>query len=118
MLYILREVYFKTKCILGLKFRFKFVVKGKSDSEYAKDESKKSVNRWGVWLFEAAIIFWGKMTPILALSITEAEFYAEILYVQDMMFVMRILNSLGIMVELPMVLEVDDKGASDIQTIG
>ena len=54
------------------------------------------------------------MMPVIALSVTEAELYAAIMCVQDMLYAMRILNSMGLEVELPMVLEVDNKGAVDI----
>ena len=55
-----------------------------------------------------------KMMPILALSVTEAELYAAIQCVMDMLFVMRVLLSIGLQVALPMILEVDNKGAVDI----
>ena len=37
---------------------------------------------------------------------------------QDMLFVMHILNSLGSKVELPMILEIDNRGAVDITKNG
>ena len=52
--------------------------------------------------------------PIIALSVTEAELFAATQCAQDMLFVMHILNSLGLKVELPMVLEIDNRGAVDI----
>src|SRR5687768_8911016 len=54
------------------------------------------------------------MMPIVALSATEAELFATILCVQDMMYVMRLLNSMELKVKLPMVLYVDNKGAKDL----
>jgi hypothetical protein len=53
------------------------------------------------------------MMPIIALSVTEAELYAAVLCAQDMLFIMRLLFSLGMDVQLPMILEVDNKGAVD-----
>jgi hypothetical protein len=93
---------------------FIFKIKGKSDSEYGKDESRKSVNGWAVWLCLAAVVFRSKMMPIIALSVTEAELFAATQCAQDMLFVMCILNSLGLKVELPMILEIDNRGAVDI----
>jgi hypothetical protein len=54
------------------------------------------------------------MMPIVALSVTEAELFAGVMCVQDMLFIMRVLNSLGLQVELPMILEIDNKGAKDL----
>jgi hypothetical protein len=92
---------------------FEFTINGKSDSEYAKDETRKSVNGWAVWLNDAPISFRSKMMPIVALSVTEAELFAAVLCAQDMLFAMRILNSMGLKVKLPMKLEIDNKGAKD-----
>ena len=52
--------------------------------------------------------------PIVALSVTEAELFAATQCAQDMLFEMRILNSMGLKVKLPMTLEVDNKGAKDL----
>ena len=53
------------------------------------------------------------MMPIIALSVTEAELFAAVLCAQDMMYIWRILTCIGLIVELPMILEVDNKGAVD-----
>jgi hypothetical protein len=58
---------------------FEFIINVKSDSEYAKDETRKSVNGWAVWLNDAPITFRSKMMPIIALSVTEAELFAAVL---------------------------------------
>lgn len=92
---------------------FLFRIKGKSDSEYAKDESRRSVNGWAVWLCLAPVSFRSKMMPIVALSVTESELFSACLCAQDMLFVLRLLNSLGLKVELPMILEIDNKGSVD-----
>ena len=42
---------------------------------------------------------------------TEAELYAAVSTAQDMLYCMNVLLSLGLSVELPMVLEVDNMGA-------
>eukprot|EP00957_Ditylum_brightwellii_P081516 6201782-Ditylum_brightwellii.AAC.1 len=49
--------------------------------------------------------------PIVALS--EAELFAAVLCAQDMMCAIRILNSKGLQVKLPMVLYIDNKEAKD-----
>jgi hypothetical protein len=93
---------------------FLFEVEGWSDSEYAKDTTRRSVNGWSVFLNGSAISFRSKMMPIVALSVTEAELFAAVLCAQDMMYALRIMNSIGLKVKLPMKLYVDNKGAKDL----
>ena len=47
----------------------------------------------------------------VVLSVTEAELYVAVSTSQDMLYVMNVLLSIGLFVELPMVLEVDNMGA-------
>jgi hypothetical protein len=54
------------------------------------------------------------MMPMVALLVTEAELFAAVMTVQDMLFIMRIVESMGLLVELPMLLEIDNKGAKDL----
>ncbi len=44
------------------------------------------------------------------LSTTEAETYAGVICVQDMLYMKNVLESLGLKVKLPMVLEMDNQG--------
>eukprot|EP00957_Ditylum_brightwellii_P035064 2658057-Ditylum_brightwellii.AAC.1 len=53
------------------------------------------------------------MIPIIVLLVTEAELYAAVLCIQDMLFVIRILNAIGLQVKLPMTLYINNKGAAD-----
>jgi hypothetical protein len=48
------------------------------------------------------------------LSVTEAETVAAVECVQDMLFGMHLLESMGLKVKKPMVLEIDNKGAKDL----
>ena len=52
--------------------------------------------------------------PIIALSVTEAELFAAVQCAQDLMFIMRLLGTLGLRVKLPMKLTIDNKGAHDL----
>eukprot|EP00957_Ditylum_brightwellii_P171337 13043305-Ditylum_brightwellii.AAC.1 len=54
------------------------------------------------------------MQKIVALSITEAETVAAVHCAQDMLYVKRLLESMELQVELPMILEVDNSGAVDL----
>jgi hypothetical protein len=67
-----------------------------------------------VFLNGSAIAFRSKMMPIVALSVTEAELYAAVQCAQDMLYAMRIINSMGLKVKLPMLLVDDNKGAKDL----
>jgi hypothetical protein len=94
---------------------FLFELEGWSDSEYAKDDSRRSVNGWSVFLNGSAIAFRSKMMPTVALSVTEAELYAAVQCAQDMLYAMRIMISIGLKVKLPsMRLIVENKGANDL----
>ena len=48
------------------------------------------------------------------LSVTEVEIAAEVMVAQDMLYIYRLLESLELEVELPMVLEMNNSGAVDI----
>ena len=52
--------------------------------------------------------------PIIALSVTYAELFSVVMCAQDRLFIMRILNSMGLKVELLMKLKIDNKGAKYI----
>ena len=54
------------------------------------------------------------MQRIIALSVTEAETISGVTCVQEMIYAMKILLSLGLLVELPMILEINNKGAVDM----
>jgi hypothetical protein len=50
----------------------------------------------------------------VTLSVTEAELAAATACSHDMLFAMRVLESIGLTVKKPMTLEVDNKGAKDL----
>jgi hypothetical protein len=94
---------------------FEFKVRGRADSNYAKDvETRRSISGVLTYLNGAVITTRSKMMPIVALSVTEAELFAAVMCVQDMLFIMRVLLSMGLKVQLPMILEIDNKGAKDL----
>ena len=51
------------------------------------------------------------MQKIVALSVTEAELIAAVMCVQHMLYVLRLLESMGLLVEYPMEIEIDNSGA-------
>ena len=94
---------------------FEFIIRGKSDSEYATDpETRRSVSGVTVFLFDAVIKASSRMQKCITLSVTEAEFVAIVECIQDMMFAMRVIESMGLKVKLPMIVESDNKGAIDL----
>ncbi len=47
----------------------------------------------------------------MALSVTDAELYAAFMTAQDMMYILHMLESIELQAQLPMIFEVDNKGA-------
>jgi hypothetical protein len=62
----------------------------------------------------ATVVMRSKMQKVVALSVTEAELMSGTECVQDMLYTMRIFESMGLKVEKPMILEIDNKGAVDL----
>jgi hypothetical protein len=90
---------------------FKLIIRGISDSDFEKDpKTRKSVSGNSTFLCGAPIIQRSTMQRIVALSVTEAELFAATNNVQDMLYTKRIIESLGLHVQLPMILEVDNNG--------
>ena len=54
------------------------------------------------------------MQKTVALSVTEAELMAWVTCVQDMLYAKKGMNELQLKVKLPMLLEMDNKGAVDL----
>ena len=91
-----------------------FEIMGKADSEFAKHDTRRSVNGGITYLERAIVKQFSKMMPIVALSTTEAETYSAVMTAQDMMFVYHVMRHLGLKVTLPMILYCDNKGAVDL----
>jgi hypothetical protein len=94
---------------------FEFVVKGRTDSDFSSDpETRKSVTAVTTFLCGAVVTTKSKMQKCVTISVTEAEFVAGCEGAQDMLFIMRLLESMGLKVQKPMILEMDNKGAVDL----
>jgi hypothetical protein len=63
---------------------------------------------------DAPVVSSCKMQGHVTLSVTEAELAAATQCAQDMLFVMRVIESIGLKVKKPMILQVDNKGAKDL----
>ena len=88
-----------------------FEIMGKSDSEYGKHSSRRSVNAGITYLDGAIVKQYSKMMPIVALSTTEAELYSAVITAQDMMFPYHVVVGLELRVKLPMTVYCDNNGA-------
>ncbi len=85
------------------------------DSDYAKDsQMQKSISGYRVLLEGAPVMFKSSTQKSVALSVCEAEQTAGVLCAQDMMYVRNVLESMGLKVKLPMILEMDNKGGVDL----
>ncbi len=80
--------------------------------DYAKEpKDRHSVAGHMVYLEGAPAMFKSSTERTVSLSIAKAETYAGVTYVQDMLYMKNLLDSLGLRVKLPMVLEMDNQGA-------
>ncbi len=89
-----------------------FVISGCLNSDYAKEPNDRcSVSGDMVDLQGAPAMFKSSKERTVSLSTTEAETYAGVTCFQDMLYMKNVLESLGLRVKLPMVLEIDNQGA-------
>ena len=94
---------------------FEFIVSGCSDSNYAKcPDTRRSVSGYTAKLEGVPVSAKSSTQKIVALSVTEAELFAAVQCAQDMLYVMRLLESMDLKVKKPMILHVDNKGAVDL----
>jgi hypothetical protein len=99
----------------GKDREFEFRIKGKADSNYATcSDTRKSVTGYCVYLEDAPITVKSGMQKIVALSVTEAETIAVVQCVQEMLYCKKVLESIGLKVELPMIINTDNQGAVDL----
>jgi hypothetical protein len=95
--------------------KHKFVISVVSDSDYAKDlDTRRSVSGTSVFLEGSCVAARSSTQKKVALSVTEAELSVAVQCAQDMLFAMRVIESLGLQVQKPMILQVDNKGAHDL----
>ena len=91
---------------------FKFRISSMADSDYAKCvKTRRSVSVYSTLLEGAPVSVKSTMQRVVALSVTEAETIAGVQCAQDMLYVKRVLEGMGLAVELPMVLRIDNSRA-------
>jgi hypothetical protein len=72
-----------------------------------------SVGGHGVFLNGAPVSEKSKIQQSTTLSVTEAELCSGVDCLQDMLFAMRVLESIGLEVRKPMKIHIENKGAVD-----
>jgi hypothetical protein len=94
----------------------KFLVKGKSDSNYVTDVTNHcSVTRYSVFLEGAPVAQKSGQQGSVTLFTAEAKLAAGTACVQTMLYVMCILQLMGLKVKKPtIILEINNKGAVDL----
>ena len=76
---------------------FKFRIHGVADSDYAKCQiSRRSVSGYATFLEGAPVTVKSAMQKVVALSVTEAETIAGVQCAQDMIYVKRVLEGMGL----------------------
>ena len=94
---------------------FLFTVDGMSDSGYVTEpELQQCCGGLQVFLNKAPIAHKSKMQSSASLSMAEGELIAACDAAQIMLFVMHVLEGMGLRVKKPMILCVDCKGAIDL----
>jgi hypothetical protein len=85
---------------------------GYSDADYAGDTTTRRSTSGFVFTLAGAAISWAsKRQPTVALSTTEAEFIAATLAITEAMYLRSILIDLGLPMEDPMILYMDNQSA-------
>ena len=94
---------------------FEFEVYGLANLDYAKcPVSRRSVSGYSTFLEGAPVTVKSAIQKVVALSVTEEEIIAGVQCAQDMLYVKRVIEGLGLKVKLPMVLRIDNSGAVDL----
>ena len=88
---------------------------GEADSNYATCiDTRRSVSGIVIRMEGTVIVVKSGMQKIVALSTTEAEAIAIVQCVQELLYVMKLIESLKLKVRKPMIVYSDNKGAVDL----
>jgi hypothetical protein len=94
---------------------FKFQIHGRSDLNYAANKNDRHNISGGVVNLEGCpITFRSSMHEFVTLSVTETESATGVMVAQDMVYSFKLLDSIGLSVELLILLETDNNGAVDL----
>ena len=94
---------------------FKFKVHGSLGLDFARTkDDRRSISGGRVFVNNAPVLFRSNTQKTVTFSVTEVEGAAGVVVAQDMLYDYCLIQSLGLEVELPMILEMDNKGAVDL----
>ena len=94
---------------------FEFILDGYSDSDYAKDPIKRrSVSGYCSFLEGCVLNSKSRMQDSTSLSVTQSELNAATECAQDLMYEKFVLESIGLKVQAPMELKIDNSGCIDL----
>ena len=83
-----------------------------SDSDWAGDKTtRKSVSGYVIYFMGCPIVWKSRQQSVIGLSSSEAELYACIEAVKEVKYLVQLLQSMEIEVELPVTIRVDNTGA-------
>ena len=83
-----------------------------SDSDYAGDpDTRRSVTGFVLFVRDVPVCWRSKAQMVVTLSSTEAEWYALSEVVKEVLFVVQLVESMEIQVQLPVIVRVDNVGA-------
>jgi hypothetical protein len=89
-----------------------FTIEGYSDSDYASDkDDRKSITGMVIYICEIPVAWKSRAQKAVALSSTEAEYYALSELCTELIFIKHILEFVGINIEYPIIARVDNVGA-------
>ena len=89
-----------------------WVLRGISDSTWGSDpDDGRSVSGYALYFMDALILWKSKTQGHVALSSAEAEYISVSELVKEILFVMKILETLNVYVELPIKIQIDNIGA-------
>jgi hypothetical protein len=94
---------------------YEWTIRGRSDATYASNlENRRSVTGYSVFFEEAPVALKSGGQTSVTLSSAESELASGTQCAQDMLYTMHIVESIGLKVKKPMILEMDNKGAVGI----
>jgi hypothetical protein len=110
-----RDIVIKPNCVWDGSPDFEWNIEACADSNYASNvNDRRSVTGGDITVNEAPVSMRSASQRFMCLSVTEAETAAGVTITQDMLYVFLIITSLGLKVNLPMTLRMDNKGAVDL----
>jgi hypothetical protein len=90
----------------------KWIMKVYTDSDWATDKiTRRSTTGFVIFVQNVPIVWKSQTQKTVALSSTEAEYYAAADATKEIKFIVQVMESMGIEVEKPIVVHIDNVGA-------